>query len=71
MLKTAEKTSGSVEQVQKTLLEMAKTIQAEDFRTCKDIGDKGLEVLPATPEKLNLLTHCNAGALATAGTELL
>jgi len=67
MLKTAERTSGSVEQVQKTLLEMAKTIQAEDLQTCKDIGDKGLEVLPATPEKLNLLTHCNAGALATAG----
>ncbi len=67
MLKTAEKTSGSVEQIQKTLLEMAKTIQAEDLQTCKDIGDKGLEVLPATPEKLNLLTHCNAGALATAG----
>jgi methylthioribose-1-phosphate isomerase len=62
MLKTAERTSGSVEQVQKTLLEMAKTIQAEDLQTCKDIGDKGLEVLPATPEKLNLLTHCNATA---------
>lgn len=67
MLKTANQTSGSVEQIQKTLLEMAKTIQAEDLQTCKDIGDKGLEVLPATPEKLNLLTHCNAGALATAG----
>ncbi len=25
------------------------------------------EVLPATPEKLSILTHCNAGALATAG----
>jgi methylthioribose-1-phosphate isomerase len=67
MLKTADRTSGSVEQVQKTLLEMAKTIQAEDLQTCKDIGDKGLEVLPATPEKLTLLTHCNAGGLATAG----
>lgn len=67
MLKTADRTSGSVEQIQKTLLEMAKTIQAEDLQTCKDIGDKGLEVLPATPEKLTLLTHCNAGALATAG----
>lgn len=67
MLKTADRTSGSVEQIQKTLLEMAKTIQAEDLQTCKDIGDKGLEVLPATPEKLTLLTHCNAGGLATAG----
>ncbi|MDB9511890.1 S-methyl-5-thioribose-1-phosphate isomerase [Kamptonema animale CS-326] len=67
MLKTAHQTSGSVEQVQKALLEMAKTIHAEDLQTCKDIGDKGLEVLPKTPEKLTLLTHCNAGGLATAG----
>lgn len=67
MLKTADRAIGSVEHIQKTLLEMAKTIQAEDLQTCKDIGDKGLEVLPATPEKLTLLTHCNAGGLATAG----
>jgi len=67
MLKSAHGAIGSVEQVQKTLLEMAKTIQAEDLQTCKDIGDRGLEVLPATPEKLTLLTHCNAGGLATAG----
>ncbi|CBN57504.1 Methylthioribose-1-phosphate isomerase (fragment) [Kamptonema sp. PCC 6506] len=53
MLKTARQTSGSVEQVQQALLEMAKTIHAEDLQTCKDIGDKGLEVLPKTPEKLN------------------
>jgi methylthioribose-1-phosphate isomerase len=26
-----------------------------------------VEVLPAMPEKLRILTHCNAGALATAG----
>jgi methylthioribose-1-phosphate isomerase len=26
-----------------------------------------LEVLPSTPQKLRILTHCNAGALATAG----
>lgn len=67
MLKTAHGAIGSVEHIQKTLLEMAKTIQAEDLQTCKDIGDKGLEALPATPEKLTLLTHCNAGGLATAG----
>ncbi len=67
MLKTAHGAIGSVEHIQKTLLEMAKTIQAEDLQTCKDIGDKGLAALPATPEKLTLLTHCNAGGLATAG----
>lgn len=67
MLKTAHGAIGSVEHLQKTLLEMAKTIQAEDLQTCKDIGDKGLAALPKTPEKLTLLTHCNAGGLATAG----
>nr|MBA2747382.1 S-methyl-5-thioribose-1-phosphate isomerase [Tatlockia sp.] len=35
--------------------------------TCHAIGDYGLAALPANPDKLNLLTHCNAGALATAG----
>ena len=31
------------------------------------IGKHGLAALPSSPEKLCLLTHCNAGALATAG----
>ena len=35
--------------------------------TCQQIGDRGLEVLPSSSEKLTILTHCNAGALATAG----
>ena len=67
MLKTARETEGTVEEVTSLLLETAKTINAEDLQTCQAIGDKGLEVLPATPEKLRLLTHCNAGSLATAG----
>ncbi len=67
MLKTAQETKGSVEQVQQALLDMAKTIHAEDIQTCQTIGDKGLEVLPRTPEKLNILTHCNTGSLATGG----
>lgn len=37
------------------------------MQTCQAIGDNGLKVLPSTPEKLTILTHCNAGALATAG----
>ncbi|MBP0017307.1 MAG: S-methyl-5-thioribose-1-phosphate isomerase [Cyanobacteria bacterium SBLK] len=66
-LETAKATSGSVEDVKTALLETAKTIQSEDLQTCQEIGDNGLKVLPKTPEKLTLLTHCNAGALATAG----
>ncbi|MBV6624805.1 MAG: S-methyl-5-thioribose-1-phosphate isomerase [Rivularia sp. (in: Bacteria)] len=67
MLKTAYESIGTVEEIRKTLLETAKTINAEDLQTCHKIGDNGLKALPETPEKLTLLTHCNAGALATAG----
>ncbi len=46
------------------LLEEALAIQAEDLSACHRIGDLGAELLPSGAR---LLTHCNAGALATAG----
>jgi methylthioribose-1-phosphate isomerase len=49
------------------ILAAAKQINADDIRTCEAIGDHGVASLPKTPGKLRLLTHCNAGALATAG----
>lgn len=67
MVKTAQQTLGSVEHLKQTLLDTAKTINADDVQTCHQIGDHGLQALPTSPEKLRLLTHCNAGALATAG----
>jgi methylthioribose-1-phosphate isomerase len=67
MLKTARRTLGTVEYLKSVLLTTAQTINAEDIQTCKAIGDHGLVALPHTPTKLRLLTHCNAGALATAG----
>jgi methylthioribose-1-phosphate isomerase len=67
MLKVAQLTPGSVEQIQARLLDEAHVIATEDLHTCQEIGRHGLSVLPATPQKLRLLTHCNAGALATAG----
>ncbi len=67
MLKAAKQTLGSVEYLREVLLKTALEINADDLQTCKAIGDRGLEVLPSQPEKLHLLTHCNAGALATAG----
>lgn len=67
MLNTARRTLGPVQYLKETLLETAKNINLEDLQTCRSIGDYGLEVLPKTPEKLTILTHCNAGALATAG----
>jgi methylthioribose-1-phosphate isomerase len=67
MLKTARQTVGNVDYLRQVLLETAHQINREDLATCQAIGDRGLDVLPATPQKLRLLTHCNAGALATAG----
>lgn len=67
MLKTARETDASVEQIKTVLLETAQTIREEDLKTCEAIGDNGLSVLPNSPDKLNILTHCNAGSLATAG----
>lgn len=67
MLKTAYETIGSVEHLKASLLKTAQTIQLEDLQTCQDIGDRGLEALPAHPQQLCLLTYCNTGALATAG----
>lgn len=67
MLKTAYESIGSVENLKTALLTTAQTINAEDLQTCQAIGEHGLEVLPTTPKDLSILTHCNAGALATAG----
>ncbi|NJL49060.1 MAG: S-methyl-5-thioribose-1-phosphate isomerase [Leptolyngbyaceae cyanobacterium SM2_5_2] len=49
------------------LLAQAQAMQAEDFALCHTIGDHGLSLLPAHPERLTVLTHCNHGALATSG----
>lgn len=67
MTKTSHQTLGSVEHLKAVLLETAQAIQADDLQTCQQIGEQGLQALPTSPEKLRVLTHCNAGALATAG----
>ncbi|MEM8718003.1 MAG: S-methyl-5-thioribose-1-phosphate isomerase [Cyanobacteria bacterium P01_G01_bin.39] len=67
MLKTAYEEIGTVAEIQKILLKTAQSIQAEDLQTCQAIGNHGLSVLPNTPQRLRILTHCNAGSLATAG----
>ena len=67
MLRTAYEEIGTVAEIKNTLLKTARNIQQEDLNTCRAIGDNGLSVLPEKPRKLNILTHCNAGALATAG----
>ncbi|MBI2132917.1 MAG: s-methyl-5-thioribose-1-phosphate isomerase, partial [Candidatus Tectomicrobia bacterium] len=46
------------------LLALAEEMRCEDLAICHRIGDIGAELLP---RNVSLLTHCNAGALATAG----
>jgi methylthioribose-1-phosphate isomerase len=67
MLKTAYGSGDNVATIKQQLLMTAQAIQEQDLYTCQQIGDRGLAVLPSSPDKLNILTHCNAGALATAG----
>jgi methylthioribose-1-phosphate isomerase len=54
----------AVASVRAELVDRAKAIVAEDVEICRSIGRAGLEVIP---ERARVLTHCNAGALATAG----
>ncbi len=51
------------------LLHAALTVLAEDIQLCRSIGESGL---PLLRDGMTVLTHCNAGALATAdyGTAL-
>jgi methylthioribose-1-phosphate isomerase len=67
MEQTAQTATGSVAEIVQKLLGAAQKINADDIETCQSIGQHGLAALPSSPDKLCLLTHCNAGALATAG----
>src|SRR4029077_745726 len=50
--------------VREGLLAEAQAILEEDLASCHRMGDLGAELITA-PSRI--LTHCNAGALATAG----
>ncbi len=56
--------SKPLKDVKMALLKEAKRIQEDDLERCQKIGRYGAELLP---NRVNILTHCNAGALATAG----
>ncbi len=48
----------------KKMLDLADEIHRDDIASCHEIGEKGAALLP---NDATILTHCNAGALATAG----
>ncbi|MCP4674158.1 MAG: S-methyl-5-thioribose-1-phosphate isomerase [Deltaproteobacteria bacterium] len=50
--------------IRAALLEEARIIHSEDFGLCRSIGEHGVALVP---DEATILTHCNAGALATAG----
>src|SRR5208283_1574525 len=54
----------SVEEIRRRLVEEARQIRLEDIAINEAIGRHGA---PLVPDGKTVLTHCNAGALATAG----
>jgi methylthioribose-1-phosphate isomerase len=54
----------SVDQLKDRLTLEARRIHDEDVESCRRLGFHGAAVIP---ESARVLTHCNAGALATAG----
>ena len=60
----AVKAGASVGEIQDRLDREAQAIHDEDVDNCRTMGRFGAEVVPGGAR---ILTHCNAGALATAG----
>jgi methylthioribose-1-phosphate isomerase len=62
--KFAALASQPVEQIKQELIAEAQRMHAEDVASCIAMGKHGAALMPATG---GVLTHCNAGALATCG----
>jgi methylthioribose-1-phosphate isomerase len=54
----------SVDEIKQRLEDDALRIHDEDVASCRTMGAHGAALVP---QEANILTHCNAGALATAG----
>ena len=65
------------DQLSNKILELANQIRQDDIDNCKNIGEYGYELIKGiyneNNKPVNILTHCNAGWLATVdwGTALL
>jgi methylthioribose-1-phosphate isomerase len=60
----AAEAGASVEQIKDRLDHEAQAIHDEDVASCRAMGAHGASIVP---DDARILTHCNAGALATAG----
>lgn len=56
-----------IEAIKKKLIDEAKLMESEDISINKKIGENGTHAFKNFKGKVKILTHCNAGALATAG----
>ena len=56
--------AASVDELMASLQMKAEVIHQEDIRACQLIGEFGATLIP---DQAKILTHCNAGALATGG----
>lgn len=63
-IKVIEKSNSDIQGIVKELIDNGKRLEFEDIEINKKIGDYGAEVVP---KSATILTHCNAGALATVG----
>jgi methylthioribose-1-phosphate isomerase len=53
-----------IAEIRRRLIEEARLVREEDIAICRAIGRHGAALVP---DERTVLTHCNAGALATAG----
>jgi methylthioribose-1-phosphate isomerase len=60
----AAQSGASVDELRRLLEAEARAIHDEDVQSCRTMGAHGASLVPDTAK---ILTHCNAGALATAG----
>jgi methylthioribose-1-phosphate isomerase len=60
----AAQRGASVDELKDRLVSDARAIHDEDVESCRAMGAHGASLVPASA---TILTHCNAGALATAG----
>lgn len=64
VLKHLQQASGSPEELVAYSLQLAQELQQDDETRCQKIGKFGAELIQ---DGMTILTHCNTGALATAG----
>ena len=65
MKRVAEASRGkNLDQIREVLKKEAIRIEEEDLTICRNIGKWGATLIP---QEATILTHCNAGGLATAG----